>query len=154
MKILGIDPSLTKTGIAVYEQNGDETSLFWDTVKHEKGDERLLKYFNSLSEIISEESPELIIIESSFRGSNTKTLIRLGELRGVYLLLAQKRGLPVREFTPREIKKSVTGSGASSKQQVRFMVKEIFGIKEDIPLDASDAIATIICYLNREKSFD
>ena len=93
------------------------------------------------------------MIENIFRGPNIKTLIRIAELRGVYLLLSQMQSLPVQEFTPREIKQSVTGSGASSKEQVRYMVKKILGIKEELPLDVSDAFGAIICYLNKNKEY-
>lgn len=122
-------------------------------LKHKKGKNRLHNYFKSLLEVINKEKPDQIIIESIFRGPNIKTLIKIAELRGVYLLITQMGGHPVLEFTPREIKQSVTGSGASSKEQVRYMVKKILGIKEEIPLDISDAFGAIICYLNRSNQY-
>ena len=103
MKILGIDPGLSQTGIAILSEEKGETKLSWKTVGHKKNEERLRKYFKSLSELISAEKPDQIVIESIFRGPNTQTLIKIAELRGVYLLLTQMEGLPIQEFTPREI---------------------------------------------------
>lgn len=155
MKIIGIDPGLSTTGVALMEVDEEIESYTWELISHRGGkrSERLSKYFDSLSAIIDREDPELFIIEKTFQGPNPQTLIRLGELRGVYLLLAEKKGLKVEEYTPREIKQAVTGSGASSKGQVCYMVKEMLNIKEDIPYDASDAFGTIICYLNRRESY-
>jgi len=153
LKILGIDPGLSVTGIALLETEKKPFPLAWETIKYPKGKKRLYWYFKSLSEILDREKPDLIVMEKSFRGSNTKTLIKLEELRGVYLLLSQIKGLPVVEFSPREIKQSVTGSGSSSKKQVRFMVQEILNIQNEIPLDASDAFAGVICYMNRRCEY-
>lgn len=151
MKILGIDPGLSQTGIAIISKENESNKLSWELIKHKKNENRLHKYFESISKIIEEEKPDQIVIESIFRGPNTKTLIKIAELRGVYLLLTQIKNLPIQQFTPREIKQSVTGSGASSKEQVRYMVKKILSIKEEIPLDVSDAFGTIICYLNKKQ---
>ena len=153
MKILGIDPGLSQTGIAILSEKKGGAKLSWKTVGHKKNEGRLHKYFKSLFEIIITEKPDQIVIESVFRGPNTQTLIKIAELRGVYLLLTQMEGLPIQEFTPREIKQSVTGSGASSKEQVRYMVKKILGIKEEIPLDVSDAFGAIVCYLNKNNKY-
>lgn len=153
MKILGIDPGLSKTGIAILSRENDNDKLSWEMLKHKRDGNRLHNYFKSLSKIIDEEKPDRIVIESTFRGPNTKTLIRTAELRGVFLLLTQMKNLPILEFSPREIKQSVTGSGASSKEQVKFMVQKILGITEDIPLDISDAFGVIICYLNKNAQY-
>jgi crossover junction endodeoxyribonuclease RuvC len=149
LKILGIDPGLSQTGIAILLKDNKNNKFSWKMLKHEKDENRLHNYFKSLREVIKKETPDQIVIESIFRGPNTKTLIRIAELRGIYLLLSQMENLPIQQFTPREIKQSVTGSGASSKEQVRYMVKKILGIKEEIPLDVSDAFGVIICYLNK-----
>jgi len=153
LKIMGIDPGLSQTGIAILSEEKENTELSWEILKHKICENRLYKYFDSLSKILNTEKPDQIVIESIFRGPNTQTLIKIAELRGVYLLLSQMEGLPVSEFTPREIKQSVTGSGASSKEQVRYMVKKILGINEKIPLDVSDAFGAIICYLNKNNKY-
>jgi len=153
LKIMGIDPGLSQTGIAILSEEKENAELSWEILKHKISEDRLYKYFKSLSKLINRVKPDQIVIESIFRGPNTKTLIKLAELRGVYLLLSQMEGLPILEFTPREIKQSVTGSGASSKEQVRYMVKKILGINEKIPLDVSDAFGAIICYLNKNNKY-
>lgn len=151
MKILGIDPGLSTTGIALLEVTDQMKVLSWNIIRHQKskGAKKIYKYYKSLSETIERQKPDLLVMEKVFHGPNTKTLIKLGELRGAYLLLAEEKGIPVVEFTPREIKQSVTGSGASSKAQVRYMVKSILNIDEEIPLDVSDAFGTILCYINK-----
>lgn len=153
MKILGIDPGLSQTGIAILSKEKGKTKLSWEILKHKICEDRLHKYFTSLSKLIETEKPDQLVIESIYRGPNIQTLIKIAEIRGVYLLLSQMKGLPLREFTPREIKQSVTGSGASSKEQVRYMVKNILGISEEIPLDVSDAFGAIICYINKENIY-
>jgi crossover junction endodeoxyribonuclease RuvC len=153
LKILGIDPGLSQTGIAILLKGKKADKVSWKMLKHQKDGYRLHNYFKSLREIINEENPDQIVIESIFRGPNTKTLIKIAELRGAYLLLTQMEDLPIQQFTPREIKQSVTGSGASSKEQVRYMVKKILGIKEELPLDVSDAFGAIICYLNKNNKY-
>ncbi len=153
MKILGIDPGLARTGVAILSREKKESSFSWKILEHKVTEERLWEYFKSLSELVNCEKPDQIVIENIFRGPNIKTLIKIAELRGVYLLLSQMQGLPVQEFSPREIKQSVTGSGASSKEQVRYMVKKILGIKEELPLDVSDAFGAIICYINKNQEY-
>lgn len=153
MKILGIDPGLSQTGIAILSQNNKSNKISWKMLKYKKDEKRLSNYFKSLREVIKKEKPDQIVIESIFRGPNTETLIKIAELRGVYLLLTQMESLPIQQFTPREIKQSVTGSGASSKEQVRYMVKKILGIEEEIPLDVSDAFGAIICFLNKSNKY-
>jgi len=155
LRILGIDPGLSATGTALLETDDVLKVLGWEIVKHTKsrGGRRICEYYKSLSRIIDEAKPELIVIETTFRGPNSQTLIKLGELRGAYLLLAEIKGITVVEFTPREIKQSVTGSGASSKTQVRYMVEKILKITEEMPLDVSDAFGSIICYLNKRTRY-
>lgn len=153
MKILGIDPGLTRTGVAILSRGKEGSILSWKILEHKATKKRLWEYFKSLSDFISAEKPDQIVIENIFRGPNIKTLIKIAELRGVYLLLSQMQGLPVQEFSPREIKQSVTGSGASSKEQVKYMVKKILGIEEEIPLDVSDAFGAIICYINKSQEY-
>jgi crossover junction endodeoxyribonuclease RuvC len=151
LKILGIDPGLSTTGIALLEVTDELKVLDWNIIKHRKskGAKKIHEYYQSLSETIDRQKPDLLVMEKVFHGPNIETLIKLGELRGAYLLLAEEKDIPVVEFTPREIKQSVTGSGASSKTQVRYMVKTILNIDEEIPLDVSDAFGTIICYINK-----
>jgi crossover junction endodeoxyribonuclease RuvC len=153
LKILGIDPGLSQTGIAILSKGSKTDKFSWKMLKHQKDENRLHNYFKSLRAVIKEATPDQIVMESIFRGPNTKTLIKIAELRGIYLLLTQMESLPIQQFTPREIKQSVTGSGASSKEQVRYMVKKILGIEEEIPLDVSDAFGAIICYLNKNNKY-
>jgi crossover junction endodeoxyribonuclease RuvC len=153
LKILGIDPGLSQTGIAILSEEKGKRKLSWKTLRHRTSNGRLYKYFESLGKLVKNEKPDRIVIENIFKGPNTETLIKIAELRGVYILLAEMEGLPILAFTPREIKQSVTGSGASSKEQVRYMVKKILRIEEEIPFDVSDAFAAIICYLNKSSQY-
>ncbi len=155
MKVIGIDPGLSKTGIGVISKNGSFNIGRWEIVSPKKNldlPEKIHFLFHSMLDIIDREKPEAIAIEKLFFGQNTKTLIHLGELRGVFLLASVEKKIPVYEYTPREVKMAITGSGASSKDQVEYMVKQILNINEKIPSDASDAIAIGLCYLLREKN--
>ncbi|MEJ2306380.1 MAG: crossover junction endodeoxyribonuclease RuvC, partial [candidate division WOR-3 bacterium] len=98
MKILGIDPGLTRTGVAILSRGKEGSILSWKILEHKANKKRLWEYFKSLSELIIAEKPDQIVIENIFRGPNIKTLIKIAELRGVYLLLSQMQGLPVQEF--------------------------------------------------------
>lgn len=155
MIVLGIDPGLSFTGIGIihYDRKAMEfIGSDWRILKS-KGEnlaERIKSIYREIDGILEEKKPDVSTMETIFYGKNTKTLIHLGELRGAIMLLLSLRGIPIIEYSPREIKMALTGSGSSSKLQVGEMVKYILGINEQIPMDATDALATAICYLQRE----
>ena len=94
----------------------------------------------------------MIAIEDTFYQKNVKSALALGQARGALLLAGANAGIPCSEFAPRKVKQSVTGNGAATKEQVQFMVQKILQLdKAPTPIDASDALAIGLCYLNQPK---
>ena len=151
MKILGIDPGLRQTGYGLITiKNNSMKLLDYGIIKTNSKSttpDRLLTIFNDMSTIINKFNPHKFVIEDIFYSVNIKTTIALGQARAAAILAAAANNISISEFSTRKIKQAVTGNGNSTKQQVQFMVKNI--LKIDFlpkPLDASDALATAICY--------
>ena len=103
--------------------------------------------FENISLIIEKHLPDEVAIESPFFGKNVQSMLKLGRAQGVAMAAVLVKDLPISEYSPRKIKKSIAGNGASSKEQVAAMLKNILNLKE-IPssLDATDGIATAVCH--------
>lgn len=151
MKVLGIDPGLKRTGVGILYYKENIKSIKWRILSFEEGDlgTRIYNYYRSMKNIIKKEKPDIVVIESLFYGKNTKTLIHLGELRGAYILLLKEMKIPIFEYSPREIKIAITGSGNADKDKVNYMVRKILNVKREIIEDASDALASALCYILR-----
>jgi len=158
MKILGIDPGLNITGYGIIEIAGDAhprllTFGHIRTNSRKELSERLFHIYRELNTLIREQAPDTAAIENIFYADNVKTAILMGHVRGAAIVAAMNNGVPVGEYTPREVKQSVVGNGAAAKSQVKFMVRNLLRIKEDIqPDDASDALAVALCHWNRTKT--
>ena len=147
---LGIDPGLADMGYGlICEEAGQLKMLAYGSIKTAKGEEpakRLLFLEHQLLEIISQFKPNFAGIEQLFFGRNITTAISIGQARGVALLVLAKNNLPIKEFTPLQVKQAVTGYGQADKKQVQQMVKTILKLKEiPRPDDAADALAIAIC---------
>jgi len=111
---------------------------------------RLLKIYDEISKVIAEYNPDIAAVESIFYGKNIKSAFTLGHARGVILLSLAKAGIPIEEYSPREVKKSVVGNGNASKEQVEYMVKKIINLKKSPKTqDATDALAVALCQFNK-----
>jgi crossover junction endodeoxyribonuclease RuvC len=97
-------------------------------------------------EIMEAYGPHVVALEDIFYGKNVKSLVRLAQARGVAVLAAAHRGIPLYEYTPLEVKKAVVGYGRAEKEQVQHMVKAILSLEEKPPADAADALAIAICH--------
>lgn len=155
MIILGIDPGTSRLGYAFIKKDGQNVqALNWDCLelKHLKAQgERLWAIKNRLSESIDSFKPQILAIEKIFFSKNAKTVLSIAEARGVILNLAMEKNMEIVEFTPLEVKISLSGYGRADKNQVQKMVKMILGLKEiPKPDDAADAIAIALaaCYTN------
>ena len=153
MRVLGIDPGTARMGYGLVESKG--TRPVWIThgclMPPAKADAagRLLFIAENLREIIRSHAPQVVSVEKLFFSRNVTTAISVGQARGVALLAAAEAGLPIREFTPGEVKLAVTGYGRADKAQIQFMVKTILGLREiPEPDDAADALAIAVCCLN------
>ncbi|OGY43654.1 MAG: crossover junction endodeoxyribonuclease RuvC [Candidatus Buchananbacteria bacterium RIFCSPHIGHO2_02_FULL_40_13] len=152
--ILGIDPGLADTGFGLIAVNGQElTCLDHGSITTDKKlslPARLQQLEQKLILIINKYKPNFMSLEQLFFCTNTKTIIAVGEARGVILLTAAKYKLPVKEFTPLQVKQGITGYGQADKKQVQRMVKTILKLKTlPEPDDAADALAIAICAINK-----
>lgn len=153
MIIMGVDPGTAITGYGVIEYVGNKFNLLeYGVVRSSKEiavAERLQIVFNGINQIIDKYQPEHFVIEELFFNKNTKTALAVGQARGVIILAACLKGLPVYEYTPLQVKQAVVGYGRAEKQQVQFMVKAIMNLQEiPKPDDAADALAIGICHAN------
>jgi crossover junction endodeoxyribonuclease RuvC len=151
LRILGIDPGYAIMGYGILDKNGSSLKLVdvgaVTTDKDMDMSDRLKVLYASLMEIIAEYQPEEVAIEELYFNTNAKTVIFVGEARGVAILACANSGLPIYEYTPLQIKTSVTGNGRAEKKQVQSMVKLLLGMEEIIkPDDAADAVAAAICH--------
>ena len=152
MRVLGIDPGLTRCGIGVVERiNGKSLSLVeCGVIKTDSSAElhdRLLLLDRELERWIKKVSPDYIAVERVFSQLNVRTAMATGQAAGVALLLAAKTGIPIALHTPTEVKAAVTGSGRAGKDQVAKMVVKILDLSETPkPVDTTDALALAICH--------
>ncbi|NPA57734.1 MAG: crossover junction endodeoxyribonuclease RuvC [Aquificae bacterium] len=147
MKVLGIDPGNYSTGYSIVRSEGSRFIVEASgSIKSRKRPENLGKIFNGLQEIIQTYLPEEIALESAFYGKNPQSLLRLGEVRGVVLLVSTLNNIPVYEYTPQKVKNAITGYGWSKKEEVSFMVERLLGVKTQNH-DEADAVAVAFCHL-------
>jgi crossover junction endodeoxyribonuclease RuvC len=152
--ILGIDPGITATGYGIIKlHDGGPTMEECGTIKPEAKmsfPHRLNEIYDGVSKIIAAHKPNRIAIEDVFYGKNIRSTLAIGQARGVAILASVRAGIEISEYSPREIKRAVVGSGAASKEQVQFMVKELLKLENPpSPVDAADALAVALCHANR-----
>ena len=153
MKVMGIDPGIAITGYGVLEKEGNNVKLLnygsITTDTSMETSERLLIIYNSLTDVIKNFKPDRIAIEELFFNKNAKTVMQVGQARGVSILATANQGIEIWEYTPLEVKQSIVGYGRASKQQVQEMVKVLLDLKETPkPDDVADALAIALCHLN------
>ncbi|MFT7144613.1 MAG: crossover junction endodeoxyribonuclease RuvC [Alphaproteobacteria bacterium] len=152
MKILGIDPALGTTGWGVIEVNGNQSHFIAGGVIKTNAKnthpQRLKTIHDDLNEIISTYSPSEVAVEEVYVNSNPRTSLKLGQARGICLLVPTLHELLVSEYTPTEIKKAIAGSGKAAKEQVAIMVKMLLPTAGFITHDTSDALAVALCHAN------
>ncbi|MCM1578860.1 MAG: crossover junction endodeoxyribonuclease RuvC [Ruminococcus sp.] len=151
MRILGIDPGYAIVGYGVLEYDGYAfKTVACGAVTTNAGTDftlRLLDIYNDISTVIDTYKPEVMSIEKLFFNTNQKTGIDVAQARGVIILSAVRRGLPVFEYTPLQVKQAVVGYGLAEKKQVMEMTKNILGLsKVPKPDDTADALALAICH--------
>lgn len=157
MTILGIDPGTLKTGYGVIQFEANTLSLTcFGTVylaKYESMQQRLDQLYSSLNTVLKEYKPDEVALETAFYGKNIQSTLKIGYARGVAMLVASHNGLQLSEYSPREVKKAIVGSGAASKEQVNYMVKTLLNAKsKEITFDESDALGIAICHAYRLKA--
>ena len=153
MRVLGIDPGSETLGWGVVDGSGSKYSLVaFGTVKSnpkEQFSKRLLNIYNGVAEIMAEHSPGCVVGRGHVLRGQCRRRIKIGQVRGAMLLLAEQRGIEIAEYAPRLIKQTVVGYGNAEKQQVGQMVKILLKLKEvPTPHDAADALAIAICHFH------
>ncbi len=156
MIIIGIDPGSRYCGYGLIEmQSRKVLAAGCDTINVSalpSLGERLKALYDAITEILVEFKPEVAAVESMFYHRQIKSVFTLGHARGVILLALAACQIPVVEYTPREIKKSVVGNGNAGKQQVRYMINQLYPLSEKARKDdAYDALAIATCHYNRMK---
>jgi crossover junction endodeoxyribonuclease RuvC len=152
MRIIGIDISISNTGIAITDK---DNYIFSSTIKtnhKEKIEHRVLKIYRNLSQILENYKPEIAIIESTIYYKNPKTAILLGCARGVVLLALSEKKIKIVDISPTSIKLAVAGTGVAKKHQIQFMIRALFKLNCFLNEHESDALALIYTYLNREEN--
>lgn len=161
--ILGIDPGSTVTGYGIIKDNHDQTSssnsttlIDYGTIKVSSKKPlplRLKEIYSGINRIITNRKPDELAVEEAFYSKNARVALVMGEVRAVALLSGAQAKIPIAEYSPREIKSSIVGTGAASKMQVQYMVKNILKLKDlPEPMDASDALAIALCHLNKLRT--
>ena len=155
MRVLGIDPGLTRCGIGIVDGAvGKRLSMVGVGVIVTPSDialeSRLLELDRAINEWVSIWNPDVIAVERVFAQHNVRTVMGTGQAAGIALLIAAKSGIPVMMHTPSEVKAAVTGSGRANKAQVAQMVAKLLNLVEiPKPVDATDALALAICHIWR-----
>lgn len=152
MRVLGIDPGLTRCGVGVVDVAPDRTATLVDVVVLRSPAElatpgRLARIAEGLEAIIEEHRPNAVALERVFARSDVSTIMGTAQISGVAMLIAERRALPVALHTPSEVKAAITGYGRADKKQVGAMVARILGLDSvPKPADAADALALAICH--------
>jgi crossover junction endodeoxyribonuclease RuvC len=155
VRVLGIDPGLTRCGMGVVEGTvGRPLSLVDVNVLRTSSSEpvpvRLVTIEKGVDAWIEEYSPDAVAIERVFARSDVSTIMGTAQASGIAMVCAARRGLPVVLHTPSEVKAAVTGSGRADKTQVTAMVTRILRLPTaPKPADAADALALAICHIRR-----
>ena len=150
MIIIGIDPGTAVTGYGLIVLEGSSFKpIDYGCIRPPKDwklSDRYLVIFNSIDELLLKYQPDALVVETQFVQKNIQSAIKLGMARGIAIVAAKRRGIPVFEYAPTKAKRAVVGNGQASKEQVQAMVQCLLKLAMPAPLDASDALALAICH--------
>lgn len=157
MRILGIDPGYAIVGVGVVEYEGNKFKVVdYGAITTDAGEDmfdRLKKIYDEAEAIIERLKPDAMAIEELFFNSNQKTAINVAQARGVLILAAKNKNIPVFEYTPLQVKQAVVGYGRADKVQVQQMTKAILNLEKiPKPDDTADALALTICHAHSYRS--
>ena len=155
MRVLGVDPGLTRCGLAIVDEAPGrkvilKSVMVFRTPATDALADRLLQLDNALKEIIKEYKPDVVAVEQVFSQHNLKSVMGTAQAAGLAMDNGARSGCQVFTYTPTQVKASVTGSGKADKRQIGRMIAKICGLSSPPePADASDAVALAICHLWR-----
>ncbi|MEM7490943.1 MAG: crossover junction endodeoxyribonuclease RuvC [Pseudomonadota bacterium] len=149
MRVLGIDPGLRACGWGVIEMSGGRQGFVACGTVRPAGDDlpsRLLSLHHGLTEVLGTHRPDAAAVEETFVNANPRGTLKLGQARGIAVLVPAQAGLAVGEYAPNAVKKAVVGVGHAAKEQIAHMVRlQLPGCDPDSE-DAADALAIAICH--------
>jgi crossover junction endodeoxyribonuclease RuvC len=160
MRVLGVDCGSRTTGFGIVGSDSHHHQLIAAGALRLKPrqnfSQKLLAIHQHIERLLADYQPNVVAVEDQFYLSNFKSVLKLGQVKGVVLLTAARVGIPIFEYSPLEIKSAVTGYGRAEKQQVQVMVQKLLSLCEPpCPFDTSDALALAICHIHtaatREK---
>lgn len=151
MRVLGVDPGMTRCGIGVVDARGRQVTIVAVDVARTKPEmaphQRLLIISNAIEEAIRLYRPDVVAIERVFAQENVRSVTGTAQVAGIAMLAAAKAAVPLGMHTPSEVKAAVTGNGRAEKAQVQLMVQRILRLgAPPRPKDAADALAVAICH--------
>ncbi|MGB8522334.1 MAG: crossover junction endodeoxyribonuclease RuvC [Candidatus Acidiferrales bacterium] len=158
LRVLGVDPALAgATGYGIIEFVGSTPRLVrfgsFKLPARATLAARLYEIHSLIAQLVAEFTPDAVAVESVFTALNIRTALKLAEVRGVVLLAAAQASIPAHSYSPREVKSSVAGYGAASKQQMQQMVSSALGLTEiPEPADAADALAVALCHAHLARA--
>jgi crossover junction endodeoxyribonuclease RuvC len=154
MIVIGIDPGLARLGYGVIEINGDEKrpvcyGCIETSGKNQSAPERLLKIYAGVESLFEKYHPDHLSLEKLFFAKNISSAMVVSEVRGIVLLTAAQKNIPVAEYTPNQVKQAITGSGRADKCQMQEMIKRLLHLDEiPKPDDAADALSIALCHIH------
>jgi crossover junction endodeoxyribonuclease RuvC len=156
IRILGIDPGLRRTGWGLIEQDGNRLiHIACGSVQTSDRDPlglRLVAIHDGLARVIAEFVPHEVAVEQTFVNVNGASTLKLGQARGVAMLVPSRHGLEVAEYAPNLIKKTIVGAGHADKTQIRVMIGVLLPKADPQSDDAADALAIAICHAHHRQS--
>ncbi|CAN7543210.1 crossover junction endodeoxyribonuclease RuvC [Rhizobium leguminosarum] len=156
IRIVGIDPGLRRTGWGIIETSGNSLRFVASGTVTSDGDMdlafRLCQLHDGLAEIVHSYKPDEAAVEQTFVNKDAVATLKLGQARGIAMLVPARAGLPVSEYAPNAVKKAVIGVGHGEKQQIHMMLKILMPKVEFKGNDAADALAIAICHAHNRGS--
>lgn len=156
MRVLSIDASLRRTGVAVIEASAGKPRVLYsgviDNPRTLRSSSCLVAIHDRLAELIHTHEPDCCALEAVIYVQSHKTAILLGAARGAAILAAAERGLPVFEYAPKRIKQAAVGRGGADKGQVAFMIRALLGLSKTPGPDEADALAIGLTHLRAQES--
>ncbi len=153
MIVVGIDPGLATVGFGVIRtERGVITPVSYGCIRtsaEKQPPERLLEIYTEINSLFEKYSPSVVSVEKLFFNKNVTNAMGVSEARGVILLAAQQKNIPVFEYTPLQVKQAITGSGKADKKQVQDMIKRLLNLSEiPRPDDAADGLSIALCHIH------
>jgi crossover junction endodeoxyribonuclease RuvC len=154
MIVIGIDPGLARLGYGVIEvTRGEPRPVCYGCIetsgKDMRASERLVRIYTEIEALFEKYQPAQISVEKLFFSKNITSAMGVSEVRGVVLLAAEQRHIPIAEYTPNQVKLAITGSGRADKNQMQEMIKRLLRLDEiPKPDDAADALSIALCHIH------